>query len=277
VADDPTRRGALMFGNRLYLAQPGGGFHQTALSDSIARTGWSWGCGAADYDNDGWLDVYIATGHETKQLTREYETEFWLHDAYVASSKDDLVRAVYFGSKHARTRSQGWSFGGWEKNRLYLNQRGQSFLEAGHLLGVALEPDSRDVAADDLDGDGRVDLLLTTFEAWPEVKQAFYIFRNELPDTANWIGFRLREQGSGISPVGARVTVRAGGVKFVRQIITGDSYRVQHANTVHFGLGDVARVDEVEVRWQNGRTLVLREPAANRYHQIRLEVKSLNR
>src|SRR5207247_10323288 len=138
-------------------------FEQTSLSDSIARSGWAWGCSAFDFDNDGCMDVYIANGHETKQFVRDYEREFWLHDAYIGCSKDDAVVAAYFAGNHAQTRAQGWSFGGYEKNRLYLNQRGGSFLEIGHLMGVALETDSRDVVADDLDGDGRVDLLLTTF------------------------------------------------------------------------------------------------------------------
>src|SRR3989449_1064302 len=169
ILEDHTMRSRVAFGNRLYLARPDGGFEQTTLNDSIARSGWSWGCSAFDFDNDGFPDVYIANGHETKQSVRDYETEVWLHDAYVGSSKEDLVLAAYFSAKMSRTRGRGYSFGGYEKNRLYLNQQGAAFLEIGHLMGVALEEDCRDVVADDLDGDGRVDLLVTTFEVWPEV------------------------------------------------------------------------------------------------------------
>lgn len=268
LPDDARRRGALMFGNRLLLARPDGRFAQGPLSESIARTGWSWGCSAFDFDNDGWLDVYVANGHETKQLTRDYETEFWLHDAYVATSQHNLALAAYLSTKQARTRGRGWSFGGWEKNRLYLNQRGRAFLDVGHLMGVALEADSRNVATDDLDGDGQLDLLVTTFEAWPEAKQTFQMFHNVLPRPGHWIGVRLREEGNGVSPVGARITVRAGETKFVRQIITGDSFRTQFANRVHFGLGDLTRIDELEVRWTNGRRRVLRAPAVDRYHEV---------
>ena len=134
---------------------------------------------------------------------------------------------------------------------------------------MALEEDSRDVVTDDLDGDGRVDLLVTTFEAWPEEKQTLRVYKNTLEDGGNWIGFRLREQGGGVSPAGARVTLRYAGRTTVRQIVTGDSYRSQHANTAHFGLGKAERVDSAEIRWAGGRTLTLREPAVNRYHEIR--------
>ena len=265
---DDAMRAQLMHGNRLYLGQRAGGFRQAALSESIARSGWSWGCSAFDFDNDGFPDVYIANGHQTKQSVRDYESEFWLHDAYVGSSKEDSVLAAYFSAKMSRTRRLGYSFGGYDKNRLYLNQQGASFLEVGHLMGVALEADSRAVVTDDLDGDGRVDLLVTTFEEWPEVKQTLRIFKNTLEDPGNWIGFRFREQGNGLSPVGAQVTLRYSGRTTVQQVVTGDSYRSQHGDTVHFGLGKAKRVDSAEIRWPNGQTLTLREVAVNRYHNI---------
>jgi hypothetical protein len=132
-----------------------------------------------------------------------------------------------------------------------------------------MEEPSRNVVADDLDGDGRVDLLVTTFEAWPETKQTLRIYQNMLVDGGNWIGFRLREENGKPSPVGARVTLRYGGRSAVREIMTGDSYRSQHANVVHFGLEKVGRVDSAEIKWANGQALVLHDPAANRYHDVR--------
>jgi hypothetical protein len=265
-AEDDAMRACMTAGNRLYLGQPGGGFRQTPLSESVRRSGWSWGCSAADFDNDGFPDLYIASGHESKQSVKDYESQFWLHDIYVADSHDDLTRSAYFISRIGRTRGHGQSYGGYEKNRLYLNQGGARFVEVGHLLGVALEQDSRNVVTDDLDGDGRLDLLVTTFEVWPEVKQTLRVFRNTLEDTGDWIGFRFREAGHGASPVGAVVTLRFQSGSTLRQIVTGDSHRSQHADTVHFGLGRNGHVDEAEVRFANGRVRRLVQPAINRYH-----------
>jgi hypothetical protein len=269
--EDRLRRAAMAFGNRLYLARPDGGFEQTPMSDSIARSGWSWGCSAFDFDNDGFPDVYIANGLQTKQSIRDYESEFWLHDIFVGDTVDDLTATRYFTEKFNRTRGRGWSYGGYEKNRLFLNQHGESFLEIGHLAGVALEQDSRNVVADDLDGDGRVDVLVTTLEVWPEAKQTLQIFKNTLPKHGHWIGFRFREEPGKTSPVGVRVTVHYNGRSATRQIVTGDSHRSQHANTLHFGLGESDHVDRVEIQWPNRPAVTLTRPEMDRYHQIRAE------
>jgi hypothetical protein len=268
-SEDRQRRSAMTFGNRLYLARPdGAGFAQTTLSESIARSGWSWGCSAFDFDNDGFPDLYIANGLQTKQSVRDYESEFWLHDLFVDDSVDDVTASKYLLEKFARTRGSGWSYGGYEKNRLYLNQRGESFVELGHLAGVALEQDSRNVVADDLDGDGREEIIVTTLEAWPALKQTLNVYENRLADPSHWIGFRFREQGDGKSPVGVQITIRANGSGAIRQIVTGDSHRSQHANTVHFGLGGTERVERAEIRWMNGAALSLHQPAVDRYHVI---------
>jgi hypothetical protein len=133
---------------------------------------------------------------------------------------------------------------------------------------VALEPDSRNVVTEDLDGDGRVDLLVTTFEVWPQIKQTLQIYKNRLNNAGHWIGFRFREEGRGTSPAGVRVTIHYQGRKITRQIVAGDSHRSQHANTLHFGLGAAERVDLVEIRWVNGPVLTSRPAASMKLHSI---------
>ena len=121
----------------------------------------------------------------------------------------------------------------------------------------------------DFNADGRVDLVVTTFEVWPEEKQTLRLYRNTLRGGGNWIGFKFREEAGRASPVGVQVALRANGHRAVRHLVTGDSFRSQHPNTVHFGLGEADRVDRVEVRWTTGQVVTVREPAVNCHHFVR--------
>ncbi|MCX8107977.1 MAG: CRTAC1 family protein, partial [Verrucomicrobiae bacterium] len=260
---------AMTSGNKLYFGQPNGQFALGPQSQSISLAGWSWGCSAFDMDNDTFPDVYIANGHESKQSVRDFEPYFWLHAIYVASSHDDLVKAAYFNSISSRTRGHGYSYGGYEKNKLFLNHHATEFIDIAHLFGVALEEDCRNVVTDDLDGDGKPDILVTTFEAWPEQKQTLRIFRNLIPHCGNWITVCLSPNVRKCSPVGATITIKSGSLTLTKPVVTGDSHRTQHTSQIHFGLGKTDRLDWLLVRWPDGATNILLSPAVNQTHYIR--------
>lgn len=262
-------RGRMTRGNRLYQGVRGEvRYVQTGLNGSVSHSGWSWSPAVADFDNNGYPDLAIANGHETKESVTDYEPEFWTSDIYVATSEDDVGMMAYFGSKFSRTRGRGQSYGGYEVNRMFLNVGGREFVEAGWLYGVGVEEDSRNAVAADLDGDGRSDLVVTTFEAWPRVRQTVRVLRNKVPSAGHWVGLRLRG-GDGVSVLGARVVVRGGGREWVRVVTTGDLHRAQQPWDVLVGLGEVVGVDEVEVIWAGGRVTRLEGPAVDCYHVVR--------
>ena len=270
ASEDRRTRVKLAAGNRLFLSRPDDGkFEQTALGQSVARSGWSWGCCAADFNNDGFPDLYIANGHESRATVKDYEPEFWLHDIYVAGATNNRAAELYFQSKFTRTRGRGQSYGGYEQNRLYLNAYGTNFFEAGYLLGVGLELDCRNVVADDLDADGRLDLLLTTFEVWPSPRQTLNVYRNLFAQPGNWIGFQFREKADSKKIPGTTVTIHYGPIAATAELITGDSYRSQRANTLHFGLGEQKQVDWAEVIWGDGSRQKINEPGINQYNQVK--------
>ena len=57
----------------LHLGRSPAGFQENALGQSIARTGWSWGCSGFDLDNDGFPEVYVANGLESRESVTDYE------------------------------------------------------------------------------------------------------------------------------------------------------------------------------------------------------------
>jgi hypothetical protein len=269
-AEHDRWRQAVAAGNRLYLGAASG-FSAAPFSAAVAHTGWSWGASALDFDNDGDLDLYIVNGHKSRRSARDYERQFWTHDIYAATSNHDPVLDYHFRATAQRRYSQGESYGGFEKNRLLLNRGDHGFLEAGYLMGVALELDCRNVLADDLDLDGRVDLVLTSYEVWPRKQQGLHLLQNTGGGQQNprhWIGFRFREAPGVPSPIGATVLLTSAGKRQVRRLVTGDSYRSQSAPVVHFGLGTRAHVESADVLWPDGGKRVFSNPAIDQYHVV---------
>ena len=259
-------RAAMTFGNRLLIGTGTGlAAAPDPLARALARTGWSWGAALADFDNDRGLDLAVAAGHETRASTRDYERQFWRHDLYVAGSTNDPAAELYFKTATGRRRADGASYGGWQQSSLRLNNGGSDFADVAWLLGVAVPDDCRNLVAEDLDGDGRVDLILTTASAWPARRQRLLIFHNELVTTNHWIGFRL--DGGMASPIGARVELTDTAGRQVRWIVAGDSYRSQSAGTAHFGLGTNQPIDATIV-WPNGHTTHLDRPARDAWHRV---------
>ena len=103
----------------------------------------------------------------------------------------------------------------------------------------------RGVAAGDLDNDGRSDLVVVHRDA-PAV-----LLRN-VTRSGHWLGLRLRGTRSGRSPVGARVTCRAGGRTVVRWLTSGTGYLSSSDPRLWFGLGTARSVERLEVRWPSG-------------------------
>lgn len=259
------KRGAMTHGNRIYSASERG-LEPASFAPALRHAGWAWGVTLPDFDNDGDLDVAIANGHETFPDVTDFERQFWLHDIYVGGSSNDPVRDLYFKSAFGKRMAARQSYGGWQDNAFFLNLGGGRFLEAAFPLGVAVPEDSQGLASADLDRDGRMDLIVLSFSPSPARRPRLDIYRNVLPSTAAWIGFRFR--GAPMQSSGARIDLVTEAGRQSRWLVTGDSYRTQHPAEAHFGLGGQGAISAAEVHWPGGRVTKIESLELNRWHEI---------
>jgi hypothetical protein len=174
----------------------------------------TWGCGFADFDNDGHRDLLIVCGH----------------------IQDNVE--LYDDTTSYRCR-----------NVVLRNAGNGKFIDVTEQCGdlARLKRSGRGVAFEDLDNDGLIDVVVLNSNDKPT------ILRNETKTDNHWIEIRLRGVKTNRDGVGARVYVVAGDLKQMDEVHSGRGYQSHWGTRLHFGLAKNKRVDRIEVHWPCSR------------------------
>jgi enediyne biosynthesis protein E4 len=186
-----------------------------------------WGTSFLDYDNDGWLDLFVVNGHVYP-----------------------VVDSHQWGTSFA------------QQPLLFHNLSGK-FERVGAKAGspLAFAWTSRGLATGDLDGDGRTDLVINNLDSKPT------ILRNVTTTSSHWLDVRLVGDVSKKSPrdaIGSIVYLTTGKILQRRDVISGGGYCSQNEMTLHFGLGAASRVDKLEIKWPSGHTEKIEIPSIDK-------------
>jgi len=185
------------------------------LETTFGYTGF--GAGWFDYDNDGWLDLFITNG---------------------------AVTILDSERRGASTYAQ--------RKQLFHNEgRGKRFRETSRLGGTAFEIEEvgRAAAFGDIDNDGAMDIVVTN-DNGPVRLLRNQLSRNEAASRRHWLMVKLESPRTNRFAIGARVgVVRRGQDTLWRDVRTDSSYLSASDVRVHFGLGDQAQIEAVVVHW----------------------------
>jgi hypothetical protein len=215
----------------LYQNLGGGAFEDVTMKAGAGAGSFpyvKWGCGFVDFDSDGHPDLFIGCGHLGE---------------FVSKIDIPLFRAPH------------------EVAPILLRNTGDGkFVDVSSSSGDGMRAKlvARGIAFDDLDNDGRVDVVILNWRRPPT------ILRNESATGNHWIQVQLRGVKTNRDGVGARVKVVAGDFSQIDEVHSGRSYQSHFGSRLHFGLGKHNRVDRIEVRWIGGGVDVLENEAADR-------------
>jgi hypothetical protein len=243
-------------GNTLLRNKGDGTFEDVTEKTNANPPGWFWGAVFADFDNDGWQDLYVANGWVYNDQDTEIELDFLNN---VVTNQNVYKTGLYFDPKYFGRSS--WH--GWERNRFLRNNGDGTFLELGRATGTDLILNSRGVAVADFWNRGVMDIAVSASD------DRHALLRNEVGVKRNWLQVELVGRSSNRDAVGARLTLHAGGKQQSREVVLGDGYGSQNSLRQHFGLDQHGVVEKLIVRWPaSGTVQVFGQIAPNQIVQI---------
>ena len=183
-----------------------------------------WGCSFIDFDNDTWKDIVLVNGHVYPEIEKA-----GLDTPYL------------------------------EPKILYKNLRNGRFQDVSAAAGPGITKPSpaRGMALGDIDNDGDLDILVNSMNEYAEV------LRNEGGNANNAILIKTLGTQSNRTGLGARIRVVTGGEEQIDEVRSGSSYMSQSDLRVHFGLGQAAKADLIEIKWLSGQVDTLEDVEAN--------------
>jgi len=228
--------------NMLQINNGNGTYSEIGQLSGLSNTDWSWAPLFADYDNDGWKDLFVTNGY-----TRDFTNMDFVK--YMGDYMKDrrLMRKDIYDLVQKMPSSQ-------VKSYLFKNNGNLTFTNTSTAWGITQSSNSNGAAYVDLDNDGDLDLVVNN------INQPAFIYQNEASKQLDnhYLQVKLNGAAKNTQGVGAKVIIYVKDKKQYLEQMPSRGFQSSVSPVLHFGLGKDSKIDSLRVIWQQGKEQVLK-------------------
>ncbi|MBS1935700.1 MAG: CRTAC1 family protein, partial [Bacteroidetes bacterium] len=235
--------------NMLQLNNGNGTFSEIAQLSGVSNTDWSWCPLFADFDNDGYKDLFISNGYLRDYTNKDF-LRYW-GDYKIKKAMDrepvqllDLIKAMPVTQY---------------PNYIFRNNHDLTFSNKQKEWGLDQLKISSGAVYADLDNDGDLDLVVNN------INNEAFIYKNLSRENNNtsYLNIKLKYKNPNINAIGSKIYVFSNGELQYSEVNPNRGYLSCVSTVAHFGLGDVKKIDSLRVIWPDNSTQLLTNVSAN--------------
>ncbi|MBW0176649.1 VCBS repeat-containing protein [Sediminibacterium sp.] len=245
--------------NALHLNHGNGFFSDVSQMAGISKTEWSWSTLAADFDNDGQRDIFVANGYRRDLFDGDIQQK---QDMYIQANAHKYSSSAEMFEKGFKEYMDIYS-PIKARNYLFKNKGDLQFENVSEAWGFKDSTFSNGAAVADFDNDGDLDMIINNLDGESD------LYENIVNNKNNYLRIKLEGPEKNRDGIGAKLALYYDGKMqqfFQQKLVRG--YLSTNEPAVHFGLGKTAKLDSIVVVWPDGKSNSVKNITTNQVLKV---------